>query len=65
MDNTRATHLCNIVIFTRNIFFLCISFEKFSFGMLIVSTGGIQWLLWFSVRYAAAHRETFGVNALR
>ena len=35
--------------------------------ILIVSTGGIQWILWFSVRYATAtaHREIFGVDALR
>ena len=32
---------------------------------LIVSTGCIRWILWFSVRYAAAHREIFSVNALR
>ena len=34
---------------------------------LVVSTGGIRWILWFSVRYAdaAARREIFGVNALR
>ena len=34
----------------------------------IVSTGSIRWILWFSVRYAAAaaaRREIFGVNALR
>ena len=37
--------------------------DLFSF---IVSTRGIQWILWFSVRYAAtARRENFGVNALR
>ena len=33
---------------------------------VIVSTGSIWWILWFSVRYsAAARREIFGVNALR
>ena len=35
---------------------------------VVVSTGGIWWILWFSVRYAAAaaaRREIFGVNALR
>ena len=33
---------------------------------LVVSTGSIRWVLWFSVRYAAAvRREIFGVNALR
>ena len=34
--------------------------------MMIVSTGSIRWILWFSVRYAAAaaRREIFGVNAL-
>ena len=33
----------------------------------IVSTGGIRWILWFSVRYATttACREIFGINALR
>ena len=35
------------------------------FLVLIVSTGSIRWILWFSVRYAAAaRREIFGVNAL-
>ena len=39
-------------------------------GILIVSTRSIRWILWFSVRYAAAaaaaaRREIFGVNALR
>ena len=33
--------------------------------VVIVSTGGIQWILWFSFCYAAARREIFGVNALR
>ena len=37
-------------------------------NVLIVSTGSIRWILWFSVRYAAvaaaARREIFGVNAL-
>ena len=34
--------------------------------MVIVSTGGIRWILWFSVRYAAATcREIFDVNALK
>ena len=33
---------------------------------LVVSTGSIRWIHWFSVRYAAAaRREIFGVNALR
>ena len=34
---------------------------------IIVSTGSIRWILWFSVRYAAAavRREIFAVNALR
>ena len=32
---------------------------------IIVSTGSIRWILWFSVRYAAVHREIFSVNALR
>ena len=38
------------------------------FDLFIVSTGGIRWILWFSVRYAAttaARREIFGVNPLR
>ena len=41
---------------------------KSAFNLLIVSTGSIRWILWFSVRYAAAaavRREIFGVNALR
>ena len=35
--------------------------------MIIVSTSDIWWILWFSVRYAAAAacREIFGINALR
>ena len=34
--------------------------------LFIVSTGSIRWILWFSIRYAAAvRREIFGVNALR
>ena len=36
---------------------------------IFVSTGSIRWILWFSVRYAAAaaaaHKEIFGVNTLR
>ena len=33
---------------------------------IIVSTGCIQWILWFSIGYAtaAAHRKIFDVNAL-
>ena len=38
-------------------------------NIVIVSTGSIRWILWFSVRYAAAtaaaRTEIFGVNALR
>ena len=38
----------------------------FQLPVLVVSTGGIRWILWFSVRYvAAARREILGVNALR
>ena len=35
--------------------------------IVIVSTRSIRWILWFSVRYAAAAacREIFGINALR
>ena len=35
--------------------------------VIFVSTGGIRWILWFSVRHAiaAALREIFGVNTLR
>ena len=36
----------------------------FGIGIHIVSTGGIRWILWFSVRYAAARTEIFGVKAL-
>ena len=38
-----------------------------TYKKLIVSTGSIWWVLWFSVRYAgaAARREIFGINALR
>ena len=34
---------------------------------IIVSTGSIRWIVWFSICYAAAaaRREIFGVNALR
>ena len=41
---------------------------KSAYNLFIVSTGGIRWILWFSVRYAAATatcREIFGVNTLR
>ena len=40
---------------------------KGTYNLFIVSTGVIQWILWFSVRYAAAaaRREIFSVNALR
>ena len=40
---------------------------KSAFYLLIVSTGGIRWILWFSIRYAAAAAriEIFGVNALK
>ena len=36
-------------------------------NIFIVSTGGIRWIIWFSVSYAAATacREIFGVNAVR
>ena len=36
-------------------------------SQVIVSSGSIRWILWFSVRYATAtaRREIFGVNALR
>ena len=41
----------------------------FCFGrtteLIIESTGGIQWILWSSVHYAAVRREIFSVNALR
>ena len=35
-------------------------------SLVIVSTGCIQWILWFNVRYAAAavHREIFDINTL-
>ena len=62
----------------KKVEYLCCSFEciLFSFLLLssislrllhlIVSTGSIRWILWFSVCYAAAaRREIFGVNALR
>ena len=46
-----------------------VTLETVEIGKLVlfVSTRGIRWILWFSVRYttAAAHREIFGVNALR
>ena len=47
---------------------ICIAafFVALIYFAVIVSTGGIQWILWFSVRYAAAaRREIFGVNAVR
>ena len=39
---------------------------KSAYNSLIVSTRSIRWILWFSVRYAAAaaRREIFSVNAL-
>ena len=49
-------------------YFLCFCLGLPSQSALVVSTGSIQWILWFSVRYAAAaaaRREIFGVNALR
>ena len=36
--------------------------------LIIVSTGGIHWILWFSILYAtaaAARRDIFSINALR
>ena len=39
--------------------------EMYNELYVIVSTGSIRWILWFSVRYAAARRVIFGVNALR
>ena len=51
-----------------NIYFIWI--YNFIIGIelqcIFVSTGGIRWILWFSVHYAAAaRRKIFGVNALR
>ena len=51
----------------------CVTNEKpcnicsaFTEEQLIVSNGGIRWILWLSVHYAAAvRREIFGINALR
>ena len=45
--------------------YVCIHLSEDLFNsLIIVSTGSIQWILWFSVRYAAARREIFGVNTL-
>ena len=49
----------------------CFFYELFMVNVkscFIVSTGSIRWILWFSVRYAAAtsaHREIFGVDTRR
>ena len=44
---------------------LCDSYDGIYGIVVIVSIGSIRWILWFSVRYAAAaRREIFGVNAL-
>ena len=47
--------------------FLCSFIMDWLLFLFTVSTRGIRWILWFSVRYAAAaaHREIFSVNALR
>ena len=40
--------------------------QDYPCNRIIVSTRSIRWILWFSVRYAAAaRREIFSVNALR
>ena len=41
--------------------------QKLSHTTIIVSTGGIQWILWFSVRYTAVatRTEIFVIDALR
>ena len=47
---------------------LCSSYRAKFLSDLFVSTRGIRWILWFSVRNApatAVHREIFGVNTLR
>ena len=52
----------------RVVFLVVTNLHPFSNALgLLVSTGSIRWILWFSVRYAAAaaRREIFGVNALR
>ena len=49
------------------LFETCFPYDKdiLMLQLIIVSTGSIRWILWFSVRYtAAARREIFGVNAL-
>ena len=48
-------------------FNLVLQFYMFTMIMVVVSTGGIRWILWFCIPYAAttAYREIFGVNTLR
>ena len=70
-----AGYVPHYKILTGNIFGLILknmaatgvslSVMKSAYISLIVSTRSIWWILWFSVCYAPACREIFGVNALR
>ena len=57
-----ASEFLSNMLFNYHLLYFCTALS-----LIIVSTGSIRWILWFSVRYsvAAAHREIFGVNALR
>ena len=50
------------MLFNYHLLYFCTALS-----LIIGSTGSIRWILWFSVRYAAAaaRTEIFGVNALR
>ena len=48
------------MLFNYHLLYFCTALS-----LIIVSTGSIRWILWYSVRYAAARREIFGVNSLR
>ena len=53
---------------SKDYFVLFIILKRSFIFLIILSPKGIRWILWFSIRYAAAattRREIFGVNALR
>ena len=53
-------------ILNLNYIVSCIFYSSMTKLLNDMRIGSIQWIFWFSVRYAAAaHREIFSVNALR
>ena len=63
---TFASQLCCDRYCVRDKLITFLDCERLCFDRFIVSTGGIRWIIWFSVRYAAAAgREIFSFNALR